>query len=141
VIDALKMCMNKTPLGKKEIFAICDIEEKVNSSGNEQTKFNSICRCTWENAVPEVILYSLYKFAENCGEYYQFTLSTLMDDGIERDGISPTRIFGLGKDDMVKILNGLTINYPEYISASFTLDLEVITLRSDKTAEDVLDLF
>lgn len=141
VLDSLKIFMSKTPLGKEQIFALCDIEEKVNSAGNESTTLNTICRCSWVDARPEVILYALYKFAENCGEYYQFTLSTLMDDSIERDGISPTRIFGLKKDEMVRILNGLTINYPEYISVSFTLDLDNITLRSDKTAEDVLDLF
>ena len=64
-----------------------------------------------------------------------------MDDEIERDGISPTKIFGLDKEEMIRILNGLTINYPEYISASFTLDLDNITLRSDKSSTDVLELF
>jgi phosphoadenosine phosphosulfate reductase len=87
-----------------------------------------------------VILYSLYKFAEACGGYFQFSLETLLDDSIERDGVSPTRIFGLDRDTMVRILNGLSINYPEFISASFTLDLDNITLRNDKTAEDVLQL-
>jgi phosphoadenosine phosphosulfate reductase len=99
-----------------------------------------ITRVSWDNPIPEVILYSLYKFAEACGDYYQFSLETLLDDSIERDGVSPTRIFGLDRDTMVRILNGLSINYPEFISASFTLDLDNITLRNDKTAEDVLQL-
>ena len=45
---------------------------------------------------------------------------------------------------MVRILNGLAVNYPEFISASFTLDLDTITLRptgSELTSEDVLKLF
>ena len=42
---------------------------------------------------------------------------------------------------MKKILNGLSVNYPEFINASFTLDLDNITLRSDKTSADVLELF
>ena len=50
-------------------------------------------------------------------------------------------MFGIEKDEMIRILNGLTINYPEYISASFTLDLDNITLRSDKSSTDVLELF
>lgn len=100
-----------------------------------------ISRTMWNNPTPEVILYSLYKFAEACGEYYQFSLETLLDDSIVRNGISPSRIFGLDRDTMVRILNGLSINYPEFISASFTLDLDNITLRDDKTAEDVLSLF
>lgn len=100
-----------------------------------------ITRGIWQEPVPEVILYSLYKFAEACEGYYQFSLSTLMDDSIEREGISPTRIFGIDKDKMIQLLNNLSTHYPEFIRASFTLDLETITLSDDKTAEDVLDLF
>ena len=98
-------------------------------------------RTSWSTPDPRVILYSLYKFAEKCGEYYQFSLATLLDDTIERDGISPTRIFGLDRDTMVPILNGLSVNYIEFISASFTLGLDTISLRPDKTSEDVLSLF
>lgn len=99
-----------------------------------------ITRTPWYDPSPEIVLYSLYKFAEACGEYFQFSLETLLDDSIERDGVSPSRIFGLDKDTMVRILNGLSINYPEFISASFTLDLDNITLRDDKTSADVLFL-
>jgi phosphoadenosine phosphosulfate reductase len=42
---------------------------------------------------------------------------------------------------MEKLLTGLSVNYPEYINASFTLDLDNITLRSEKTSQDVLTLF
>ena len=107
----------------------------------EKNRAVSITRKTWKNPDPRVILYALYKFAENCGDYYQFTLSTLLDDSIERDGISPTRIFGLDRDTMVPLLNGLSVNYPEFISASFSLGLETINLRSEKKSEDVLSLF
>ena len=100
-----------------------------------------IRRDHWRDPIPEVILYGLYKFAEACGDYYQFTLETLLDDSIERDGVSPTRIFGLDRKTMVRILNGLSSSYPDFISASFTLDLDNITLREDKKAEDVLTLF
>lgn len=101
----------------------------------------TIYRKVWENPVPEVILYSLYKFAEACEGYYQFSLETLLDNSIEREGVSPSRIFGLNRETMVRILNGLSINYPEFISVSFTLDLDNITLREDKTSADVLTLF
>ena len=101
----------------------------------------TISRAPWSSPVPEVILYSLFKFAEACGDYYQFSLSTLMDDSIERDGVSPTRIFGLDRDTMIRLLNGLSNRYPDFINASFTLDLETITLSQDKTSTDVLGLF
>ncbi len=144
VVDALKIFLSKTPLGTEQVFAICDATEKVSASGKETITLNSLQRCPWTDPDAKVILYSLYKFAEACGEYYQFTLETLLDEDIERDGVSPTQIFGLDRETMVRILNGLSINYPEFISASFTLDLDTITLRpngSDLTSEDVLMLF
>ena len=107
----------------------------------EKKKATGIIRTKWEEPVPEVILYSLFKFAEACDGYYQFSLSTLMDDTLERDGISPTRMFGLDRETMIGLLNNLSTHYPEFIRASFTLDLETITLSEDKTAEDVLTLF
>lgn len=136
VIDALKIIMAKTPLGKDRIFADCDIDEK--SFG---VTLNSLMRCSWAEPDARVILYSLYKFAEKCGGYYQFSLSTLLDDAIERNGISPTRIFGLNNDVMVPILNGLSVNYPDFIAASFSLGLDTISLREDKSSQDVLTIF
>ena len=97
-------------------------------------------RTPWTTPIPEVILYSLYKFAEACGDYHQFTLSYLMDETIERDGVSPTTIFGLDRDTMIRIINGLAINYPDFISASFAYNIETITLHKEKKSEDVLDL-
>lgn len=144
VVDAFKIVMAKTPLGTSRIFAECDTDEKISASGKENITLNSLVRCEWDAPDAKVVLYGLYKFAEACGDYYQFTLEALLDDSIERDGISPTRIFGLDRETMVRILNGLTVNYPEFISASFTLDLDTITLRptgSELTSEDVLKLF
>lgn len=101
---------------------------------------NSICRHSWLNPDPKVILYSLYKFSEACGNYKQFSLTRLLNHEIESDGISPTQIFGLDRTTMERILNGLANNYPEFISVSFTLDLDNINLK-DKTSDDVLSLF
>ena len=86
------------------------------------------------------MLFRSFKFAEACGNYYQFTLSRLLNHDIDSDGISPTEIFGLDRNQMEKILNGLTINYPDFINTSFTLDLDNITLNSEKTSQDVLSL-
>lgn len=107
----------------------------------EKNKLVAVYRMAWSNPDPIVILYSLYKFAEKCGGYYSFTLSRLLDHNIDSDGISPTQIFGLDRDTMVRLLNGLTANYPDFISASFTIDLDNIYLKSEKTSEDVLELF
>ena len=122
-------------LGRTLGLGVCTLKE-----GSSNRILLDIRRGSWREPDPRVILYSLYKFAEKCGTY-QFRLSTLMDDTIERDGISPTRIFGLDRDTMISKLNGLTVNYIEFIDASFTLGLETITLRSEKTPDDVLALF
>ena len=97
-------------------------------------------RKPWADPDPKVILYSLYKFSEACGDYKQFTLTRLLNHEIESDGISPTQIFGLDRKTMERILSGLANNYPDFISVSFTLDLDNINLK-DKTSEDVLSLF
>lgn len=122
-------------LGRTLGLGVCTLKE-----GSSNRVLLDIRRDSWREPDPRVILYSLYKFAEKCGTY-QFRLSTLMDDTIERDGISPTRIFGLDRDTMISLLNGLTVNYIGFIDASFTLGLETITLRSEKTPDDVLALF
>lgn len=124
------------PLSEGIGLGVCDYEIK-----NGKRKLNSIMRTHWAEPNSRVILYSLYKFAEACGNYYQFSLSRLLNHEIESDGISPTEIFGLDRDTMEKILQGLAINYPEFISVSFTLDLDNINLKSDKTSVDVLELF
>ncbi len=98
-------------------------------------------RTPWVNPEPKVILYSLYKYAEACGGYYQFTLSRLYDKNIESEGVSPAKIFGISKENIKKILIGLSTNYSEFISSTFTLDLDNINLNKDKKSEDILDLF
>ena len=116
-------------------------EVGMGSSKKEKKHVVSIMRTPWQNPDPRVILYSLYKFAEGCGGYYQFTLSRLLNHDIDSNGVSPTEIFGIDHDRMEKLLTGLSVNYPEFINASFTLDLDNITLRSEKTSQDVVTLF
>ena len=136
-ISGFKNIFSSNPVLSDEIgFGIVSIEEK----GKNSFLVNAY-RKQWEKPIPEVILYSLFKFAEACGDFHQFTLECLLDDSIDRNGISPTRIFGLGREEMVRILNGLAVNYPEFISVSFNLDLDTITLNSDKRSADVLQLF
>lgn len=107
----------------------------------EKNRFVGFTRYSWQNPDAKVILYSLYKFAEACGDYYQFSLARLMDSAIDSDGVSPSSIFGLDRETMVALLKGLAINYPDYISVAFTLDLDNINLRHDKKSVDILELF
>ena len=141
VVDAFKIILITTPLGSTLGLGNCDYVKKITSTGNETYTLNSLTRTAWEYPEPLVILYSLYKFAEACDGYYQFTLTRLLNHDIDSDGVSPTEIFGIDRDKMEKILNGLSVNYPEFINCSFTIDLDNISLRSDKTSADVLSLF
>lgn len=137
VVSSFKNILYSNPILSDEIgFGSITVETK-----GRNTYLVDVTRKSWQNPEPRVILYSLFKFAEACGGYYQFTLSRLLNHEIESDGISPTEIFGLDRVQMEKLLNGLSVNYPEFINASFTHDLDNITLRSDKTAMDVLKLF
>lgn len=134
--DAKSICkafkrIVETPMGTNLNFG------RVDKDGKEEYLTRTKCVVS----EPLVVLYGLFKFAEKCGDYKRFTLSVLMDDEIERDGVSPTRIFGLEREETVEILRGLAAKYPEFIDASFTHDLEKITLADDKTSVDVLRLF
>lgn len=103
-------------------------------------QIDSICRTKCIISDNRVVLYALYRFAEKCNDYKEFTLSWMMNDNIERDGISPTRLFGLEYEEIKSILMGLSARYPEFINATFTNDLDKISL-TDKTSKDVLRLF
>lgn len=137
IVSAYKNIFISTEqVGTELGLGLCDYQLK-----NGKRYLESITRGKWKNPDPRVILYSLFKFAEACGDYYQFTLKRLLNHDIESDGISPTQIFGLDRNTMEKLLTGLSVNYPEFINVSFTLDLDNITLREGKTSQDVLELF
>lgn len=101
----------------------------------------SLRRCKSTMSSELVVLYSLYRYAEACEGYYQFSLSTLMDPYIDSAGISPVKIFGFEKDEIEAMLRGLSAKYNDFIDADFTHDLDKIALRDYHTAQDVLDLF
>lgn len=88
-----------------------------------------------------VVLYALYRFAECCNLDKEFNVAYLFNENVERDGVSPVRLFGLYDEEEVRsILLGLSERYPAFINATYTNDLQTISLR-DKTSADVLKLF
>jgi len=127
IINAYKR-LTETPFGKVLNFGyVTDDGDLVRT------------RCSVSD--PRVVMYGLFKFAEKCNDFREFNLATLLNDSIDRDGVSPTRIFGLDRDDMTPLLLGLSARFPEFVIASFTHDLEKITLSKDKTSSDVLKLY
>lgn len=90
---------------------------------------------------PKVFLYALYKFVEKCNMDKEFHVSYLYDEEIDRDAVSPIRVFGLYDEEELKsLLLGLSSAYPGFINATFTNDLKTISLR-EKSSDDVLQLF
>lgn len=110
----------------------------VEESGRQ---ISTLCRTKCTVNDNRVILYSLYLFAEKCNINDEFHVSYLFDENIERDGVSPVRLFGLyDEEELRSILLGLSERYPAFINATYTNDLQTVSLR-DKTSADVLKLF
>lgn len=105
-------------------------------------QIDTLCRTKCIISDNRIVLYALYKFAEKCNmEDREFHLSYLLDEEVERDGVSPARMFGIyDEEEWKSILLGLSSRYPEFINATFTNDLKTISLK-DKTSADVLELF
>lgn len=105
------------------------------------TDDDDMVRTKWSISDNRVLLYALYKFVEVCNLDKEFHLSYLFDESVERDGVSPVRMFGIYDEEELKSkLLGLASAHPEFINATFTNDLKTVTLR-DKTSADVLELF
>lgn len=131
IINAFKRFCT-LPLGTAFDFGYVDMNGK---------QIDSLCRTKCNISDNRVLLYALYVFAEKCNMDKEFHISYLFDEEIERDGISPVRIYGLYDEEELKsMLLGLSSAYPEFINATFTNDLKTITLY-DKTSDDVLTLF
>ncbi len=105
-------------------------------------QIDTLCRTKCIIDDNRVVLYALYKFVEKCNlDDREFHLSYLFDEEVERDGISPVRMFGIyDEEEWKSILLGLSARYPNFINATFTNDLKTISLK-DKTSADVLELF
>lgn len=124
IVSAFKFICNSNPiLGQNIGLGVCNCESK-----GRGTILIDVTRTPWRMPNPRVILYSLYKYADACEGYYEFSLATLMNTDIESQGISPVQIFGLSEDTMQKLLTGLSIQFPEMISAKFNLDMDSIRL-------------
>lgn len=122
----------ETPLGKKLHFGT--FAEKGHT-------LEAITRTKTVTPSEHVFLYGLYRFAEACGGYYEFTLSRLMDATVEAEGVSPAEIFSMKREEVEQILNGLARSHSEFITFTQTHDLELIKLAEDKKPEDILNLF
>jgi len=112
---------------------------KFGSVAGKNEKIETLRRTTCVINEPLVVLYALFKFSEACGDYQQFTLGRLMDFSVDSDGISPAQIFGIERERLLTMLEGLAVNHGDFLTVTFTHDLEKISLAEGKTSDEVLD--
>ncbi|MDR3185738.1 MAG: DUF4007 family protein [Christensenellaceae bacterium] len=134
ICTAFKLIL-KLPFGKN-----CGLGSMLFKDDSERNII-SLTRGSCHTLSSEVVLYSLYRFAEACDGYYQFSLNRLMDFSVESSGISPAQIFCLAEETLKKILSGLSATRPDYINYSETHGMQTISLRKNMTAKAVLELF
>ncbi|UUX91402.1 phosphoadenosine phosphosulfate reductase domain-containing protein [Methanoplanus endosymbiosus] len=139
IVSAYRNIMVQTPIGSQ-----IGLGHPQKSGSN--VKY--LERIKWENPIPEVILYAFYRYAEeNIQEddsirdnvNYRFTLTEILSEDPDISGLSPSQIFDIDRDTFRHILEGLSIEYSEYISTSFTHDLDNIVLSQNKTSEEILE--
>ncbi len=131
VVAALKRLANETPFGSTLNFV------------SVETKGSSVVSAKRNKFIPSdprVLLYALYRYAEENDGYYSFSMNTLLDMTANSVGISPVRIFGITRDELEPMLRGLSAQYQDYINVAITLDLDNIVLSDYHTSGDVLKL-
>ena len=100
----------------------------------------SYLRVGWEYPHAVALLYALYLYAERTGRR-SFTYTELVNSHSNPDAIavSPHDIFGIDPKAFREHLQGLAMNFPEYIRVSFVANLDNIILENFSST-DVIDL-
>ncbi len=133
-VSSLKETFKASPLGEEYLMAMTSFELKGKT-------ILSLTKHTWLEPDPIVILYTLYLFAEHMDGLYSFTLTDLLDDSEEREGLSPRIIFGIDRDTLKPILQGLANNYSDFIQVDFNKGImENIDLPAGKNGKKALDV-
>ena len=131
-LSSLKETLRLSPIGWLLLQGECEVKGKTVAT---------ITKGSWYDAEPIVILYSLYKFAERMEGMYSFTLSDLLEDNEERAGLSPRAIFGIERETLKPILQGLANNYSSFIQVDFNKGImENIDLPAGKNGKKAIDV-
>lgn len=98
----------------------------------------------WSTPDGAAILYTLYRYAEKLGGHYNTTLKELKSVRDNRPenfiGMDPVTVYALEESAFKDMLRQLANEYPDFIKIAFVADLDNITLNSEKTSLDVIDL-
>lgn len=132
-LSSLKETLRLSPIGDVLLQGRCEMKGKI---------VTEITRESWYDIEPLVVLYSLYLFAEHIeGGMYSFTLSDFLDDSDDREALSVNAIFGIDKETVKPILQGLANDYSEFIRVDFNKGImENIDLPAGKVGKTSLDI-
>jgi len=129
-ITSLIELFRHSPLGDKLGLGVLELKGR---------QVSNISKLGWKDPERIAILYSLYKYAEAEDRKYNLTLSELVDDD-EKKGLNPIRLFGIDKSELKRIIQGLSIDYPDFVRVEFIKDLDNIFLNEDMKSLSVVDL-
>ena len=131
-LSSLKETLRLSPIGWLLLQGECEVKGKTVSA---------ITKGSWYDVDPIVILYTLYMFAEKMDGLYSFTLTDLLEDDDEREALSPRVIFGIDRESLKPILQGLANNYSDYIQVDFNKGImENIDLPAGKAGKKAIDV-
>jgi phosphoadenosine phosphosulfate reductase len=99
-----------------------------------------ITKVGWAEADPLAVLYSFYVYAEKMKGHYNFTFSELLNRAGDVEGLDPMTLFGVDKDEIIRIIKGLSISYPQFIKCDFVKDLDNIYLSNIHSSDEVIEL-
>ncbi len=89
---------------------------------------------------PNAILYCLYLMGA-LADRTSFTISEMLTADFDSPFVSPLVAFGISAEEFKAMCLGISSVHPEFISCSFTLGLDEITIfPNEKTTDDVLGL-
>ncbi|HQE50208.1 MAG TPA: phosphoadenosine phosphosulfate reductase family protein, partial [Fervidobacterium sp.] len=89
----------------------------------------------WVKPLGDVILYSLYRFAET-NNRYEFTLNELYNSESYE---SPYALFGLAQTKLMSILRGISSTRPDLVRVEFVRDLDNVYLNRNYSPKEVLE--
>jgi phosphoadenosine phosphosulfate reductase len=125
-ITALVGLLRDTPLGAG--LGLGDIRLKGRSVA-------TISKRGWEDANPLVLLYSLYRYAERVGRH-DLSRAELFEAAPE----GPHTLFGISRDDLTRMLRGLSMRWDGWLSVELVRDLDNLYLDHSRKSVEVLDL-
>lgn len=125
-VKALVGLFRHTPLGEEMELG------RVKMKGGT---VDTVTKRGWAGLHPLALLYSLYRLAENVGRH-SFTIREFYEERLE----GPFLLFGTGRDQLTRQLQGLSLTWPDWIRVEVIFDLDNVYLNERRKSYEVLDL-